>query len=99
MDTLSDLPVVKEEQSPQEKAIMSKYFGVDTSSPSSSQSGPGWGTSLKIVGMATLVYLLVSNPFTEKLLRHIPYTDSPAGSVGIKVLLFFIVFLLISRFV
>lgn len=99
MDVLSDLPVVKEEQTPQEKAIMSKYFGVDDMAPPPSQNSSGWMGSIKVASIATAMFLLFCNPIADRLIRSIPYADSTAGSLGIKTLFFFAIFLFIYRMV
>lgn len=100
MDSLSDLPVMDgADQSPQERDVMSKYFG-QASSQNTGTTSSGWGRDLKISGVAALLFLLLSNPLTDRFMMLLPYIGSnPIGVITAKVAIFFIIFMIIHRYV
>lgn len=90
MDKLSDLPTKDDvELSPQESEAMVKYFG---SSEGKSKN------KYKLILYATLLFLLLANPFADKALGFIPKCGNPMIQLGIKTLIFAVAFLAIVKF-
>jgi hypothetical protein len=105
MDSLSDLPPIKDtEQSQQEKNVMAKYFDVpqDGSNPGSNtpSMSVGWVRAIKVGGIASLLFILFANPFIDRLLLSVPYVNKSAITLlGAKFVLFFILFTLVYKYV
>lgn len=95
MDSLTNLPVDENDNtSPQEQVILSRYFG-DEKETSTSSSSMNW----KLVGYTSLLFVLLANPWIDKLFEMIPYCGSTSyGVFGIKVLLFLFLLIIIMKF-
>ena len=91
MDLIENLPVNEDavETAPAELKVLQKYF-------ENVEEGTRQYSDVKIAAMATLVYLLVSNPYFDKLLSILPHMMSPIIRWGAKAVIFFI--LIISTF-
>ena len=96
MDSLDKLPVGKNEQSPDEKEVMDRFFDNDDTgdSPVKTSGKIDW----KVLGMITGAFVLLANPWIDGLLSKIPYAESDISKFGIKVLLFAIIVLAIMMF-
>jgi len=96
MDNLGKLPVKNDTQmNDNEKQVMEKFFGMDSSSPKKSSSG----TSLKLVAYATLLFALVGNTYIDSLLCHVPHCeDNAVMLLAVKMILFAILFFLVYHF-
>ena len=89
MDKLSDLPTSEQKPSPQEQALIQKYLGT----PEPSSAAPRQGSLLKSVGIATLVFVMLANPWIDTLLSHMPYCgDNKILLLLVKVVLFSLLF-------
>ena len=103
MDKLSDLPPKNDTiKTPEETALLSQFFGasspgedVNRSQQGSLKSRLNW----KMIGIATLSFVLLANPWIDKIFCKIPHCGSPAAILGIKTVLFLLVVLALSLFV
>lgn len=86
MDNLDDLPIDhKRNTSEEEVKVLHKYL-TPTNSKSSSK---GWVYELKIVAIATALFLLMTTEFFDKCLNFLPYTEeSPGIKLGMKGLIY-----------
>lgn len=105
MDSLSDLPLNNDTvKTPEEQAIMQQFFpgsnstlddDDDDDTGSSSSSGVDW----KLVGYATGLFVILANPWIDRLLCLIPYCGENSVMLFIiKGLLFLLLMIIISRF-
>ena len=85
MDPLDDLPVKNEAPSSKEMQLLSQYFGTP-------KKASKWWAELKNVAIATVLFLLLSNSYFDKLLEYIPYTESIYARLALKGLIFAVLF-------
>lgn len=85
MDDVDDLPVSRGENTPQELAILQKYFANAGRTPSTSSE-----FGVKEAVYASLIFVVLANPAVDHLLDLIPHTGSPLIKAGIKAIIFFI---------
>lgn len=86
MDSVKSLPVNKDnrEMSNDEKYIMDKYFDEENSKDELGDSGV-----LMKVFYLCIIYILVSNPFSEKLCSIVPYVgDSKIMNLLLRLMIF-----------
>jgi len=95
MDSLSNLPVSGGTQNPQEKAIMDRYFDPSQDVATSTT----WGGSLKVSGLASVLFILLCNPLIDKFIGAVPYVGANGITItATKTALFFILFLFIYKY-
>lgn len=85
MDALDSIPV-DESKKPSEKEmqLVNKYFSTSSNSTSSKSTV----SELKIVLIATLLFVALSNIYFDKLLDFLPYTDNVFIRIALKALIF-----------
>ncbi|AHA46001.1 hypothetical protein ISTM_103 [Insectomime virus] len=93
MDYIDDLPIDQEEASPVEMATAQKYLNSSGASKKArtkvTTKKTGWKDILKWSIALTLIFLLVSNQWFDKLLACVP-SESPLVLFGIKAVVFFL---------
>lgn len=97
MDKLSNLPIDKEPKkiSPEENEILDTYFG-KTSTTSENNSSINY----KLIGYATILFLILGNPWIDGIFGMIPFVGSTTlGIIALKTFLFLIIFAIILMFV
>jgi hypothetical protein len=100
MDTLDSLPInEKESLNPQHKSILEKYIGgpatKSESAPQNAESNFSSSERWKVIGYASLIFVLIANPFIQSLLDKAPYF----GGNNLKVLLLSVLlFIIITTF-
>ena len=79
---------------------MSKYFSDDEGSkPAGKVSEKSWGHTLKLAGVASLLFMAFANPFIDSIFTMLPYCGGNAFAVfGIKILLFMMLFILAAKY-
>nr|WQM87239.1 hypothetical protein [Marseillevirus cajuinensis] len=101
MDYIEDLPIDQEEASPVEMATAQKYLNPVQSKKQKSKvtmKQTSWKDIIKWAVAVTLVFLLVSNPWFDKVLGFIP-TESPIILFAVKAGIFFLLsFLVLWKF-
>ena len=103
MEKLSDLPPKDDaEMSPQESDVMQKYFNASASGGGSSKSGgkAGWMDTIKLALYATVLFLILANPWIDQVMCMVPYCgESVITLVAVKALLFMVLFVVMYKFV
>ncbi|AQQ73739.1 hypothetical protein [Kurlavirus BKC-1] len=93
MDYIDELPVDQEEASPVEMATAQKYLnssGANKKAKSKvTMKKTGWKDILKWSIAVTLIFLLISNQWFDKLLGFVP-SESPLVLFGVKAVVFFV---------
>lgn len=102
-DNLTNLPADDDvELTPGENEVISQMFkkgSDDTSRSSDKNQTNGWIAKAKISFVATLIFILLANPWLDALFCHLPWCgESPMIILGIKSLLFMILFLLTMKY-
>jgi hypothetical protein len=93
MDSLNDLPPTDTVPTSQEKAILENFF--DDSSSSTRVSGINW----KLVGITSVLFLALANPWIDQVLCKVPYCGgSPTTSFITKLVVFIIILVLLQLF-
>jgi hypothetical protein len=97
MDHLSSLPTKDhDDMSSHEKNTMQRFFGGGTESSTPSKSKP---STLKLIGYATVLFVLLANPYIDGILCHVPYCeDNEMVLFLFKTLLFALLFFMIYYF-
>lgn len=92
MDKLDDLPTKEDANiSPQEKMLISRFFGKgDADSGSASSSGSGKKNKWKFMGYVMVAFVLLANPWVDKIFDMVPKCDSSITKLAMKALIFFI---------
>ena len=90
-EKLSELPVKSDTQlNTQESSIMKKYFkkgNDDEEIPAKNEKT--WSSTLKFIGYACLLFILVINPFTLSFIGMIPYcADNFIATMAVVLFLF-----------
>jgi uncharacterized membrane protein YeiB len=96
MDDLSSLPPTKNDISPQDANIMSRYFDAPGAG-----AGPGtsWGATFKAAGLVSILFLLLTNPLTDAMLSAIPYAGANALSMlAVKTIIFAVLFIVMYKY-
>lgn len=106
MEKLSDLPPKDDaEMSPQESDVMQKYFNASASGGGGAKSGgvsgkTGWMDTIKLALYATVLFLILANPWVDQVMCMVPYCgDNALTLMAVKALLFMIVFVVMYKFV
>ena len=97
MDKLADLPPKQSPSTPAEDAVMNQFFGPsDEPSKSTSKfSRIEW----KLLGATALLFVLLANPWVDKLLCKVPYCgESQISSLATKTVLFVIILAVLYMF-
>ena len=82
MDNIDNLPIDKNRRpNKDEMEIMDLFFKQEKQSSSASE--------FKIVAFASLLYLLLSTSYFDKLVEFLPHTGSPLFKYATKAILFF----------
>ena len=105
-DRLADLPPKPDSTpSPQEAAVLNKYFSNDGSNADPSKQGagvPSPSTSKmsgwKTAAAGTVLFLLLANQYIDALFCKIPYCGNQIALLVLKAVLFFIALFLIIKF-
>lgn len=96
MDELKTLPSKEDtKHTPQEQAVMRQFFGTSQDKPATASKGK---VNWKIVGCASVLFLLLANPWIDRLLCKIPYCGGSVMMLTLK-LTFFALLLVIMCFV
>ena len=91
MDDVDDLPTSsRDENTPQELAILQKYFAKQGGTQNSSSE---FGIKESIY--ATILFIVLANPAVDHILDFIPHTGSPLIKAGIKAMIYFVLVYLI----
>lgn len=112
MENLSSLPPKNDTiKTPEEEAIMKQLFPqgsppkIDNSPPPSSTSStpqtqkPPNRINWKLLGASVLLFILLANPWVDKLFTKVPYCEEGGATVvGIKALLFSIFLILLNLY-
>lgn len=114
MENLATLPPKNDTiKTPEEEAIMKQLFPnppppspqansppQPTTSGSSSSSKPPSTIKWKLVGVVILLFVILANPWVDKLFTKVPYCGEGGMTVlGIKTLLFAILYILASYYI
>lgn len=99
MDSLDSLPTSDDETElpPQQAEVMNKFFGASQEKPKASP----WKdmSKWKTVGLATVAFLLISNPWIQAMLNHVPYFGgNDMTSMLFSVILFVLLMTVIVMF-
>ena len=99
LDKLDDLPTGDAPHSPQEAAVMKKYFDADEEDDAPAKStGKTWGATFKFAGIATVLFALLANPWIDMGLCYVPYCGGNAiGLLVLKMLIFMVLFVVLYR--
>ncbi|ALX27572.1 hypothetical protein GMAR_ORF198 [Golden Marseillevirus] len=93
MDLIDDLPVDQDDATPVEMATAQKYLNSSGSSKKArskvTTKKVGWSDILKWTLGITLIFLLVSNPWFDKVLAFVP-TQSSLVLFAVKAVVFFL---------
>ncbi|MDB4769568.1 hypothetical protein OAG24_01245 [bacterium] len=88
-DRLSDLPINDNVQmNEQEADVMGRYFD----GGKESTSGRGWKSNAKIISIASVSFLVVANPWTDKLISNLYDFGNDFIVVLVKTVLFALIF-------
>ena len=84
MDSLDNLPIDKTKRISEEEAdVLRKY-----NKPRSNESSKSMLGELKVILLATVLFLLMSTEFFDKRVNFLPYTDSIYVKIGMKGLIY-----------
>ncbi len=94
MDKLSELPLKDDTiKTPEEEAAMTSFF------PSTNDISVKTSLPWKFIGSTAVVFLLLANPWIDKLFCNIPYCgDNSMILFAIKMLLFLLTIILLCYF-
>ena len=110
MDKLSELPVKNDTvKTEEESEIIKQFFQPEQTVSPPTNSPPTKSQSFltsfiskinwKVVGIATLFFVILANPWIDKIFCKLPYCGENAASLlGIKTLIFFMVLIIISLY-
>lgn len=99
MDDLSRLPEVPTDYSDDENEIMEKYFASDAPGETQKQRGTSRCFGWKKVFYLSLGFVVLSNPWLDKVVSHLPYLyENPLLQVVAKMLLFVLFVLAVDRY-
>jgi hypothetical protein len=95
MDSLEELPVSDQPSQLNEhhKAIMQKYLGAAKSSDYSVLTDP---SKWKLIGCLIIIFIVLANPFIQKLYGHVPYFGGSNLTEFIFITLIFVVLVVIA---
>jgi len=94
-DDLGSLPEGATDISPQEKEVISSLFG---SGPAGGAMHSAGGMNWKLIGGATMLFVVLANPWIDAMLCKIPKCGNPMIVFGIKAVLFVVVMMIMSYF-
>ncbi len=101
-DKLTDLPTKQDAVSPQEAAVLDKYFsGGGDGGNSKAQGGGGHSkgaSGWKIAAAGTALFLLLANQYIDAIFCKIPYCGNQLAALAIKAIIFFVVLFLMMRY-
>lgn len=95
MDKLSDLPVADTVKTPEEEAVIGQYFPEDATTKKSAGSrlkSVNW----KVVGLATLLFILLANPMSNSVVKKLPYIGSSKTTGFLAKLVLFVILIVIG---
>lgn len=94
MDKLDSLQLKEDtKHTPEEIKILQEYF--EDESESENYLGVNW----KMVGYATLIFILLANPWIDTAFEKVSFLGSnPISIFAVKVVLFFILFAVVYKF-
>lgn len=104
MDRLSELPIKNDTvRTPDEDAVMKRFFpggkgGHTINSNLQSKSNKTSDSKLKIIAYASILFIILANPWVDKILCKIPYCENMFISTSIKVVLFSLLLLVLMFF-
>ena len=96
MDEFANLPAKNDTvKTPEEQAIMNQLFPSEDKPQQKPKSKLNW----KVLGYSSILFLLLANPWIDKLLCKIPYCGENAIMVlSLKLFLFLLVLVLLNLF-
>lgn len=95
MDDLDTLPLKDDtDVSQEEKNVMNKYFNKNNSSKKSIFTKQ----SFFLAASCTLLFAFLGNTWVDGVICKLPYCGNPIATLGIKSLIFFVVFFVILKF-
>jgi hypothetical protein len=95
MEQLKDVPLKPDTQmNEKEVDVMNRFFSQPTSPPPPSST---LGSKLKMTAYITILFVLLSNGFTDGLLQGLPYIGgrSAMSMMAIKAIIFFVMMVII----
>ena len=100
MDKLAELPPQNETvKTPEEEQIMNQFFagvGQDTVHPQKESGSFLSRINWKHIGIATLLFAALANPWIDQLFCKVPYCgDNKFSLLGIKTVVFFMLILIL----
>ena len=93
MDGLAKIPPKETSQSDNEKKIMDEMFGSVEIEPKKPIK-----ESIKVASYAAFLFLLVANPWIDMAISKAPGMTTPFAIFGVKLLIFFLLFIIIYRY-
>jgi hypothetical protein len=99
-EALTSLPPKEDTTlSPQEATAFNRYFGSGPSGAASPQERRGWKSDIKAAVVFTGLFLVLANPWIDKLLCNLPYCGGNAIFLLLAKAVIFLVFaLFINRY-
>lgn len=101
-DKLTDLPTKQDAVSPQEAAVLDKYFSGGADGGSAKPQGGGGGhqktAGWKVAAAGTALFLLLANQYIDAIFCKIPYCGNQLAALAIKAIIFFVVLFLLMRY-
>jgi hypothetical protein len=99
MDKLSDLPTEETEMTPQETEVMDNVFGSGDSPKKKDSKPSGWLATLKLAGIASLLFMVLANSWIDVILCRLPYCGENQLTITmIKTVIFMILFIVMYRY-
>lgn len=102
MDNLADLPPKNDTvKTPEEEQIMSQFFADVEEDASLQKEGGSFFSRIKLkhVGIATLLFVALANPWVDQLFCKVPYCgENKFSLLGIKTIVFFMLILILFTF-
>jgi len=99
MEKLSEIPTKNDTQMSQdEESVMKKYFKPESFAAVKTSSG-GWMDTIKLAMYASVLFLILANPWIDSILCMVPYCgENVLVLLAFKALLFMILFVCTFKF-
>lgn len=101
MESIEKLPVDKDRSLSQDEIdVLNSYFGdVDTSESTlksfTADENGEFSPKIKLIGYATILFIVLNNPITDGVLNNFPSFESPLMRIAIKAMLFAVILFLL----
>ena len=96
LSSLSENPNTQMTQ--KEIQILDKFFPINEGSFLKNDDSKGWKNSLKLALYSSVIFILLSNPFTDGILGGISYFTNSLNLIIFKILLFLVLFVIMYKY-